>query len=56
LVRLASAQECAERRLSVPPGSTAYCIVTNHGNGPDGPRVFIVADAIDVEHRPRVAG
>lgn len=54
LIRLASEEECAERRLSVPPGSTAYCIVTNHGNGPDGPRVFIVADDIDVEFRPCV--
>ncbi|NVB82772.1 MAG: hypothetical protein HOV81_30625 [Kofleriaceae bacterium] len=53
LLRLASAQECAERSLSVPAGSTAYCIVTNHGDGPDGPRVFVVADGIDVELRPR---
>jgi hypothetical protein len=52
LLRLASEQECAERALSVPEGSTAYCIVTNHGDGPDGPRVFVVAHGIDVELRP----
>lgn len=54
--RLASEQECAERRLSVPAGSTAYCIVTNHGDGRDGPRVFIVATGIDVELRARTTG
>ena len=47
LLRLASAQECLERGLSVPEGSTAYCIVTNYGNGPDGQRVLVVADGID---------
>jgi hypothetical protein len=56
LLRLASEQECAERQLSVPAGSTAYCIVTNHGNGPDGPRVFIIAEGIDVEFRARTTG
>jgi hypothetical protein len=55
LLRLASEQECAERRLSVPAGATAYCIVTNHGNGADGPRVFIIADGVDVEFRPCTA-
>lgn len=55
LLRLASEQECAERRLSVPAGTTAYCIVTNHGNGADGPRVFIIADGVDVEFRPCTA-
>ncbi len=53
LLRMASEQECEERGLSVPAGSTAYCIVTNHGDGPDGSRVFVIADGIEIEFRPR---
>lgn len=53
LIRLASEQECVERALTVPAGSTAYCIVTHHGEGDDGPRVYIVADGIEIEARPR---
>jgi hypothetical protein len=50
LLRLASPAECLEHGLGPPAGSTVYCIVNEHGNGHDGSRYFIVADAVRVEH------
>jgi hypothetical protein len=47
--RLASADERREHGLDVPAGAEAYCIVTNHGQGRDGPLVWIVAAAMDAE-------
>ncbi|MEM1031041.1 MAG: hypothetical protein AAGN82_11870 [Myxococcota bacterium] len=54
LLRLASEEET--RALSVPDDSTAYCIVTNHGNGRDERRFFIVASRVEIQRRPRAAG
>lgn len=51
LLRLASEDELTG--LHVPPGSRAYCIVTSHGQGRDGPRVFVVAGEASVEALPR---
>jgi hypothetical protein len=51
LFRLASMLEIGEHDLLVPAGSTAFCIVTSHGNGPDGPRVFVVAAGLQVFRR-----
>lgn len=48
--RLASSAEIQEHQLHIPASSNAYCIVSSHGNGPDGPRVFIVA--LDVHMTP----
>jgi hypothetical protein len=45
--RLASPDE--RSTFDVPPGSEAYCIVTDHGDGRDGPLVFIVASSLIVE-------
>ena len=56
LLRLASTGECETQNLSCVDGRTAYCIVTNHGQGLDGPRVFIVADAVELEFRARRGG
>lgn len=50
LFRLASPLEREEHGLDASSG-VAYCIVTNHGNGPDGPRIFIVARRVSIEHR-----
>ena len=51
LLRYASERERTENDLSVSERSRAYCVVTGHGGGRDGPRLFIVADEITVEHR-----
>ena len=53
--RMATADEQREHGLEVGPGATAYCIVTNHGHGRDGPRVFVVATGVDVEPCPAPA-
>lgn len=45
--RLASPEE--RGTLDIPSGSDAYCIVTDHGHGRDGPLVFIVAAELIVE-------
>ncbi len=52
LLRLASEEELTE--LHVPPGSRAYCIVTSHGQGRDGPRIFVVAGEATIEALPRL--
>ena len=53
LFRLASEDEKRAHHMAVPDGSTAYCIVSSHGNGPDGPSVFVVAmDAHITPHTP----
>lgn len=49
LFRLASEAEIQELKLNVPEGAIAYCVVTCHGNGPDGPKAFVVARSIRVE-------
>lgn len=43
LIRLATPAEVSGNALEVSNGATAYCLVTSHGNGPDGPSRFIVA-------------
>ena len=43
LFRLASPTEVETNRLVLPRESRAFCIVTVHGHGPDGPSIFIVA-------------
>ena len=43
LFRLASSAEIREHRLVVPDGARAFCIVTCHGQGRDGPTVLVVA-------------
>lgn len=48
LFRIASPAEIASRQLVVPEGSTAFCIVTSHGNGRDGPSFFVVAREVAV--------
>jgi hypothetical protein len=45
LFRLASADEIRTHSLSVPSGARAFCIVTSHGQGRDGPPIFIVASS-----------
>lgn len=49
LFRRASADEIRALDRAVPDGSTAYCIVTRHGAGSDGPRIFIVARSAEVK-------
>ena len=46
--RLATVDERRDHALVVEGDAQAYCIVTNHGYGPDGPLVFVVAGAIDI--------
>jgi hypothetical protein len=53
LLRLASSEEVLALALHVPPGSRAYCVVTSHGQGRDGPRVLVVAGEASVEALPR---
>ncbi|MDQ3036143.1 MAG: hypothetical protein M3Y87_27325 [Myxococcota bacterium] len=55
LFRRASSDEARALELHVPDGSTAYCIVTRHGTGRDGPRVFIVARSADFGRPERTA-
>jgi hypothetical protein len=43
LFRLASGSEIRDHRLVVPDGARAFCIVTCHGQGRDGPTVLVVA-------------
>lgn len=43
LFRLASSSEIRDHRLVVPDGARAFCMVTSHGQGRDGPSVFVVA-------------
>jgi hypothetical protein len=56
LFRLASVDERAQHALALADNAAAYCIVTNHGYGPDGPCVFIVAGAIDIAPYTAPAG
>jgi hypothetical protein len=49
LFRFASSAELEAHGLEVPPGHRAYSMVNNHGSGPDGPLVFIVAKGVEVE-------
>jgi hypothetical protein len=48
LFRTASIEEQRALALVTAPGEQTYCIVTNHGDGPDGPHVFIVARSITI--------
>ncbi len=48
LLRLASPQEVHENQLEVASGSIAYCIVSDHGNGLDGPLLFLVAKRLEL--------
>lgn len=48
LFRLASLEEVELHGLSVSPESKAFCIVTSHGQGADGPSIFVVAKAVRV--------
>lgn len=48
LFRLASPEEIRERELSVPAEATAFCLVTSHGAGRDGPVAFVVAQSVRV--------
>jgi len=43
LFRLASPDEVHTNSLNVGPDHHAFCVVTSHGQGPDGPPLFIVA-------------
>lgn len=43
LVRLATTEESAELRVSVPDGSTVWCLVTQHGTGCSEVRHFVVS-------------
>jgi hypothetical protein len=48
LFRLASSGEIEANLLDVPPQSTAFCIVTEHGQGRDGSCIFIVARTAEI--------
>lgn len=48
LFRLASPTEIQGNSLTMRAGQQAFCVVTSHGQGPDGPRIFIVAQAARV--------
>ncbi|MEM9187755.1 MAG: hypothetical protein AAGF12_01165 [Myxococcota bacterium] len=48
LLRFASSTELDEHRIAVPENAEAYCVVTRHGLGLDGPRYFIVARSVEV--------
>lgn len=48
LFRLASPGEVQANSLCVPPDHHAFCIVTSHGQGRDGPLIFIVARSMQV--------
>jgi hypothetical protein len=50
--RLATADERRAHALNVPAGAEAYGIVTQHGQGRDGPTVWVVATALTVEDIP----
>ncbi|MDF3065356.1 MAG: hypothetical protein K0R38_957 [Polyangiaceae bacterium] len=45
LFRLASPDEVQSNSLNVNSDHHAFCVVTSHGQGPDGPPVFIVAQS-----------
>lgn len=49
LLRYASDGEIAEHALEVSADRRAYCVVTDHGSGPDGPRFYLVADVLEVD-------
>jgi hypothetical protein len=55
LFRLASADERREHALTPPAGACAYCIVTNHGFGADGPHIYVVARTVDITPYTRPA-
>jgi len=46
--RLATAEEQAAAGLEVPEGADAFCIVTGHGLGRDGPSFYVVARSVEV--------
>ena len=48
LFRLASPKEVDANSLTIPPHHHAFCVVTSHGQGRDGPLVFIVAGTAEV--------
>jgi len=50
IFRRASPDEIRANRLVVPPDHHAFCVVTSHGRGPDGPPIFIVARIAHVVH------
>lgn len=53
LFRLASPRELEANSLGVPAGHRAFCVVTSHGQGQDGPLIFIVASAAEVQRSPQ---
>ncbi len=52
LFRAATRGEIAEQGLRVANDCRAYCIVTGHGNGRDGPKLFVVARGTTIEDAP----
>jgi hypothetical protein len=48
LFRLASTDEIRRHSLDVPEGARAFCVVTSHGQGRDGPPIFIVASSVRI--------
>lgn len=48
LFRLASDGELRQHAVVAQPDHRVFCIVSSHGQGPDGPPVFIVARAAQV--------
>ena len=48
LFRLASPEEVEANHLEMSGGTKAFCIVTDHGQGADGPSIFVVARSVEV--------
>lgn len=48
LFRLASRKEVEANSLAVSPSQRAFCVVASHGQGQDGPLIFIVARDAEV--------
>jgi hypothetical protein len=47
LFRLASQDEVAALRGQTDIDGSTFCIVTNHGKGPDGPKYFVIASSVE---------
>jgi hypothetical protein len=50
---LASPGEVQQHSLDVPSGHRAFCVVTSHGHGIDGPPLFIVARTAGILGQPQ---
>jgi len=46
--RLASPKEVEAKSLEIPENHQAFCVVTSHGHGQDGPPILIVARAAEI--------